>query len=264
MGRVVGVSKMGVDPGKNPHARRWMMFVDGENFTIQGQNYFLKPDTKCRPVFKGAWWEPNVFLWVPRHVATLALTNVFEVAPVQQHSVRSYYYTTMASGDEDRLKDIRRRLHDLQFQPEVFRRNKQGRSKGVDLTLAKDLLGNAFLDNFDVAVLVAGDGDYVPLVQEVKRLGKLVYVVFFEESLGLSEDLVRAADIFFDIRKYFCQKWGEPTLPTGAEYLTVESIKPKSERKGAASGQAAAPAAQAPSPPGSPLTPPSPTDPGDN
>ena len=39
-----------------------------------------------------------------------------------------------------------------------------------------------------VAVLVAGDGDYVPLITEVKRLGKVVYVVFFNDY-GLSTEL---------------------------------------------------------------------------
>ena len=34
-----------------------------------------------------------------------------------------------------------------------------------------------FEDHYDVAVLIAGDGDYVPLVEEVKSLGKVVYVL---------------------------------------------------------------------------------------
>jgi uncharacterized LabA/DUF88 family protein len=44
-------------------------------------------------------------------------------------------------------------------QPHVFRReSKERKSKGVDITLTKDLLVNAFQDNYDVAVLIAGDG----------------------------------------------------------------------------------------------------------
>ena len=44
------------------------------------------------------------------------------------------------------------------------------RAKGVDIALTKDLLSHAFLDNYDAVVLVAGDGDYVPVVEELKRL----------------------------------------------------------------------------------------------
>ena len=52
--------------------------------------------------------------------------------------------------------------------------------KGVDISLAKDLLSHAFLDNYDYAILYSGDGDYVPLVEEVKRIGKNVMVCFFD------------------------------------------------------------------------------------
>jgi uncharacterized LabA/DUF88 family protein len=64
----------------------------------------------------------------------------------------------------------------------------QEKAKGMDIALAKDFLSHAFLDNYDVAVLVAGDGDDVPLITEVKRLGKVVYVVFFNDY-GLSTEL---------------------------------------------------------------------------
>jgi uncharacterized LabA/DUF88 family protein len=60
--------------------------------------------------------------------------------------------------------------------------------------MAKDMLSHAFLDNYDLAVLVCGDGDLVPLVQGVKRLGKWVIVAFFDHCLN--PKLRRAADEF--------------------------------------------------------------------
>ena len=52
-----------------------------------------------------------------------------------------------------------------------------------------DMLSNAYNDNFDVAVLVAGDGDYIPLISEIKRLGKVIYLVFFlEKAYGMNPD----------------------------------------------------------------------------
>ena len=54
------------------------------------------------------------------------------------------------------------------------------------------------LDNYDAAVLIAGDSDYVPLVEEVKRRGKVVYVGFFVgPKSGLSEELKLSSDGFF-------------------------------------------------------------------
>jgi uncharacterized LabA/DUF88 family protein len=63
------------------------------------------------------------------------------------------------------------------------------------------MLRQAFLDNYDLAVLVTGDGDYLPVVEEVKRLGKRVTLAFFEHAqAGLNPELPRAADEFYQLR----------------------------------------------------------------
>ena len=46
--------------------------------------------------------------------------------------------------------------------------------KGVDVHLATDMLVYAFDDQYDTAILVSQDGDYVPAVKEVLRLRKRV------------------------------------------------------------------------------------------
>lgn len=51
--------------------------------------------------------------------------------------------------------------------------------KGVDIQLATDLLTHSYKNNFDVAVLVAGDNDYVGALQAVKDNGKNVEVALF-------------------------------------------------------------------------------------
>jgi uncharacterized LabA/DUF88 family protein len=68
------------------------------------------------------------------------------------------------------------------------------------------MLSHCFLGNYDVAVLFAGDGDYVPLVNEVKRMGKVVYLAFFEQRC-LSDKLALAADITFDLETRFLKQW---------------------------------------------------------
>lgn len=59
---------------------------------------------------------------------------------------------------------------------DLFRRE-FGTEKAVDVKLAVDLL--ELVDNYDVAIIVSGDGDYVPVVQAVKDLGKRVVNVSF-------------------------------------------------------------------------------------
>jgi uncharacterized LabA/DUF88 family protein len=49
----------------------------------------------------------------------------------------------------------------------------------VDVQLATDMLTHAFKNNYDVAVLVAGDNDFVGALQAVKDNGKNVEVALF-------------------------------------------------------------------------------------
>lgn len=51
--------------------------------------------------------------------------------------------------------------------------------KGVDVQLATDLLTHSFKNNYDTAILVAGDNDYVGALQAVKDNGKHVEVALF-------------------------------------------------------------------------------------
>ncbi|RJQ65861.1 MAG: NYN domain-containing protein [Desulfobacteraceae bacterium] len=61
------------------------------------------------------------------------------------------------------------------------------------------MLTHAHKGNYDIAILVAGDDDYVPLVKAVKDEGCRVVLWFFEKSQGLSRNLRLEADYFFDI-----------------------------------------------------------------
>jgi len=58
--------------------------------------------------------------------------------------------------------------------------------------LAVDVLVGAFSSLFDIAVLVAGDTDFVPVVEEAKRRGVMVVIVAAPGTLA--EDLRRVAD----------------------------------------------------------------------
>ena len=50
--------------------------------------------------------------------------------------------------------------------------------KSVDIQLAIDMLSKAFKDQYDVAILVSGDADFVRVVEIVKDLGKHVELAF--------------------------------------------------------------------------------------
>lgn len=54
--------------------------------------------------------------------------------------------------------------------------------KGDDIYLATDLISLAYEDAYDVAIVVSGDGDFVPAIQKVQKLGKKVENAFFNIS----------------------------------------------------------------------------------
>ncbi len=110
--------------------------------------------------------------------------------------IRRYWVASLNSGNEHFEELIQEELRSKSFEPVLFRL-RDGREKGVDITLTKEMLVNAFHHNYDVAVLVAGDEDYVELVREVKRYGVVVCGAFFQK--GRSKRLQLACDKFVDL-----------------------------------------------------------------
>jgi len=140
------------------------------------------------------------------------------VIPLQSVAVRSYYYTS-AKGDDDLLQKVRADLRTLDFDPTVFQKpaDPNRKSKGVDISLTTEMLSGAFMNNYDVATLIAGDADYLPLVQQVKRLGKVVHIGFFNHpEAGLSPELRLASDSFFDTWPFMRDQWDRLRAATPA------------------------------------------------
>ena len=54
--------------------------------------------------------------------------------------------------------------------------------KEDDIHMAVDMVENAYDDNFDIAVLVSGDGDFVPAVHSIKKKNKVVKNIYFKNS----------------------------------------------------------------------------------
>ncbi|MBX7096510.1 MAG: NYN domain-containing protein [Myxococcaceae bacterium] len=180
---------------------RWMLFVDGEGLAIRGREFLRSRGYEPK---LGQFFEPDVFLWLfgaePRRV----FKPLHEVK-LEDSAVRWHFYTAV-QGALERVDQVRDSLLAFGFDPHVFHKDKGKKSKQVDITLARDFLGHAYKDNYDAAVLIAGDEDFVPLVKEVKALGKQVFVLFFA-SQGLSPELRRHADIFIDFETVFGQVW---------------------------------------------------------
>ena len=72
--------------------------------------------------------------------------------------------------------------------------------KGIDVQLATDMITHNFKGNYDVAILVAGDNDFVGAIQAVKDNGRHVEVALFGRE-GTSRQLRTVADKIITINR---------------------------------------------------------------
>jgi uncharacterized LabA/DUF88 family protein len=166
---------------------RAMVFVDGENLAIRydsAKGEPARPDVVCLP--KIDVWSPALS---PRN-NTLSGTRV----------TRKHYYTSVQGSPED-IQKAADWLKDQGFEaPRVFQKNKTKGSKQVDISLATDMLIHAAHRNYEIAVLVAGDEDYVPLIRAVQGEGARVHVWFLQD--GLNPQLRHQSDYFVDLDEF--------------------------------------------------------------
>ena len=133
------------------------------------------------------------------------------VYPVGEVGIqRVYYYDAIVpvEDDPDEHKRQREFFNKLQLQMNMcevklghlIKTDKGFKQKGVDTLIAIDMLTKAYLNHYDVAYLIAGDGDFVSMVKAVKDYtGKIVIGIF--EPTSASKELIRTFDLTSVIRK---------------------------------------------------------------
>lgn len=77
--------------------------------------------------------------------------------------------------------------------------------KGVDVSLATDILRHAWQQTCEVCIIVSGDEDYKDAIQCAKDKGVKIWVASFKHSLSkelrIADKIIYLEDIFDDIKK---------------------------------------------------------------
>ncbi|MBD2232638.1 NYN domain-containing protein [Phormidium tenue] len=180
-------------------------FADGENLTLRYQEMV---ENGCIPTDE-VFHIPDLVVWHPK------ITEQYYC----DFTRLSFYQTVV--GAEEQLDWYRQEISKIQFSystgggdsalegtgslyPKLFKKAKKGKkTKSVDINLTVDMMRYANDRKFDALLLLSGDGDYLPLVEELTRQGKQVWLAAF--SSGLSQRLRFAADDFTDLDKLFFQ-----------------------------------------------------------
>lgn len=119
--------------------------------------------------------------------------------------IRVYYYDSRADAEEN-LEEYKKQneyFSDIEehavYEVKLARIRKAGKTgekkkqKGTDVLLAVDMLTKALMDHYDIAILLAGDDDFLDLVRAVKDFtDKRVYGAFYPSHI--SEGLRKAYD----------------------------------------------------------------------
>lgn len=122
--------------------------------------------------------------------------------------IRTNYYISTIDATRDSTTAInqQRFLDALRHVPYVTIRSRSLSykndipvEKGVDILIATDMLTGALRNCYDTAVLVSGDGDFAPVLDEIKRAGKQVENAAFRSSR--SDALISASDLFVELSK---------------------------------------------------------------
>lgn len=178
-----------------------MIFIDGENLVMRYQDmvkngYKKKPNTE---------YIEDIYVWHD------------ELIPRKEIDLRRVTYYTSAVGSDDHINELREEIHNIKYRfrglpyifhgatkyqeqwgsvvPKVFKKPSKGRkSRKVDINIAIDMLNHATLGQVDRMLLVSGDGDFIPLIQEVMRHGIQVHISAL--SNGLNPKLKIVADMF--------------------------------------------------------------------
>jgi uncharacterized LabA/DUF88 family protein len=182
---------------------RTFVFVDGENLVMRYQAMVAagaKPRKDVRHISDTFLWHPKITTWSCMDIA------------------RVTYYTS-ATGDDKRLTEMRSQIASTTFDynydpsddvqpgtsqlvPRIFHKpSKSRKTRNVDINIVIDVMRTANLDNAGLLYILSGDGDYLPLVEEVGRRGKEIYMSAF--SSGLNEQLRSSVDLFQSLDEIF-------------------------------------------------------------
>lgn len=160
-------------------AERVMIFIDGSNLYHSLKNHFGRTDL-------------DIGKFTQRLLARRRLTRI-------------YYYNAKVGYKEEPERYKKQQVFFAGVNAIPYTELRLGRlvynnwpnvppyEKGTDVQLATDMLTHSFRDNYDVAILVAGDTDFVGALQAVKDTGKHVEIALFGR-VGTSWQLRRVAD----------------------------------------------------------------------
>jgi uncharacterized LabA/DUF88 family protein len=155
------------------------------------------------------WWGIKYYNQDHPPPILLDYEKLLKVLLANRYLVRAYYYHSHPIPIPPLQQKFLDYVHTSGFEmigkPLKLRPGQRFVEKGVDVALATDLLGFAWENAFDVAVVVSGDSDLDGAIQKVRTKGRRVEVASFQRTLSpdlhKSDRLIVLDDIIDQIKK---------------------------------------------------------------
>lgn len=171
--------------GPAPSFRKVMVFVDG-GYLRAGLRTKFQNDEISIDGFRDFVYD---------------LVNRISVRRTVGELIRTYFYDSIVDENEKEKREEQKQFFSsLRQVPSCTVRlgrlvkTKQGyRQKGVDILMAIDMLTKAYENHYEIAILIAGDGDFADLVEAVKNTGKRVYGAYIQDHV--SDKLLESFDL---------------------------------------------------------------------
>lgn len=137
-------------------------------------------------------------------------------------------YACSCTGDEDKAHEIRVQLRSYGFEPIVVREPKNLRRKrvdsreqwgliekpkGCDIAIVTRMVADAAAGLYECCFLFTSDADFLPAVEAVRRMGKVVWVFGFASALPERSPYLYVPDRFVDLRDHLESAWRSNYAP---------------------------------------------------
>lgn len=126
-------------------------------------------------------------------------------------------YTFSCTGDDDKAHEMRVQIRNYGFEPIVVRepknllqqrettREQHGlieKPKGCDIAIATRMVADAAADLYECCFLFTSDADFLPAIEAVRRMGKVVWVFGYASVLPVRSPYLYIPDRFIDLRSH--------------------------------------------------------------
>lgn len=186
-------------------------------------------------------WNPELQLFWDCHLLSRGGAFGDLVAPIHRA-----VYACSCAGDESKAHKIRVKLRSYEFEPIVVRERKDLRKqressrerdgliekpKGCDIALVTRMVADAAADLYDTCLLFTSDADFLPAIEAVRGMGKVVCVFGYGSALPARSPYLYMPDRFVDLEPHLESVWRNDSVPISYAMTLLTGAEAKTEKE---------------------------------